>query len=123
MNGNELVNIFFRDLKQYNSTNFKTLETAQLLYSPYTTSSVIHKAFSSAITRYFIFCEKHPEISATDKRILYYKLKLDLVARYFATYPDSELDQLKAFQLELKNYVDCIGGKANDELSAIAVSD
>lgn len=97
----ELVNLFFHDLKSYNSTNFKTIERADLSHE----DATVHKAFSSVVTRYFIFAERHPEISETDKRILYFKLKIDMIARYFSEYPDTNLDLLKAFQLELKQNV------------------
>lgn len=94
----ELTKTFFRDLKQYNSTNFRTIEKADLSID----DATVHKAFSSVVTRYFIFCERHPEISDTEKRILYFKLKIDMIARYFSEYPDTNLDLLKAFQLELR---------------------
>lgn len=97
----ELTTLFFRDLKQYNSTNFKTIQKADLSKD----DPVVHKAFSSAVTRYFIFAERHPEISDTDKKILYFKLKIDMIAQYFTEYPDTNLDLLKAFQLELINHV------------------
>ncbi len=97
----ELTQLFFRDLKSYNSTNFRTIEKADLSKD----DATVHKAFSSVVTRYFIFAERHPEISSEDKRILYFKLKIDMIARYFSEYPDVNLDLLKAFQLELKQYV------------------
>ena len=66
---------------------------------------MVRKSFSSVITRYFIFREKHPEISDVDNKILYYKLKLDQVAKYFSEYPETSTDNLVGFQVELKNYV------------------
>jgi hypothetical protein len=93
---------FFTELKHYNSTNFKTLRTADL---DGTIDTTIRKAFSSVITRYFIFCEKHPELTPTDTHILYYQLKIDMIARYFSIYPNSNSEELKAFQLELQNYL------------------
>lgn len=92
---------FFHELKQYNSTNFKALHTADLS----TQQPVVIKAFSSVITRYFIFCEKHPELSDIEKRVLYFQLKIDMIARFFANYPDTNTDDLIAFQRELKYYV------------------
>jgi len=97
----ELVNIFFRDLKRYNQTNFKTIEKADLSKQ----DATVHKAFSSVVTRYFIFKEKHPEVSEVEHRMLYFKLKLDMVASYFSEYPDTSTDNLVAFQLELKKYI------------------
>lgn len=97
----ELTDCFFSDLHSYNNRNFKTIATADLSVQDATT----HKAFSSAITRYFIFREKHPEISEEEFKILYFVLSLDLVATYFAEYPDTTLDNLVAFQLHVKNYV------------------
>ena len=64
----------------------------------------VHKAFSSVVTRYFIFREKHPEITDEENKILYFKLKLDLVAKYFSEYPETTTDNLVAFQIELRNY-------------------
>lgn len=97
----ELTSTFFKDLKQYNSTNFRTIERAQLDHD----DATVHKAFSSVVTRYFIFSERHPEICSEDKRVLYFKLKIDMIAQYFSEYPDVNLDLLKPFQLELKHYV------------------
>lgn len=100
---------FFIELKRYNSTNFRTLYNAEL---EDTDPSVI-KAFSSVITRFFIFCEKHPELTDVDRRILYYQLKIDMIARFFANYPDTNTDDLIAFQTELKYFVKGNGGDDN----------
>lgn len=113
-----IADLFFHDLKQYNSTNFRTLAQCELSKE----DAVLHKAFSSVITRFFIFSEHHPEISDTQKRILYFKLKIDMIARYFSEYPDTDLDQLRAFQLELQNYVKrCKGGIEDESTDSIAV--
>lgn len=101
LSSTELTNCFFFELHQYNSTNFKNILNADLSKQ----DPVVHKAFSSVVTRYFIFKEKHPEISEAEHNILYFKLKLDLVAKYFSEYPDTSTDNLIAFQIELKNYV------------------
>lgn len=112
LSSTELVHTFFHDLKQYNSTNFRTIEKADLSVA----DSKVHKAFSSVVTRYFIFCEKHSEISEIELRILFFKLKIDLIARYFSEYPEVNTDQLKAFQVELINYIkDTKGGNSSDE--------
>jgi hypothetical protein len=103
MTTNELINLFFSELKRYNQSNFKTLEKADLTTDG--DSPMVRKSFSSVITRYFIFREKHPEISDVDNKILYYKLKLDQVAKYFSEYPETSTDNLVGFQVELKNYV------------------
>lgn len=97
----ELTQLFFRDLKSYNSTNFRTIEKAALRSD----DATVHKAFSSVVTRYFIFAERHPEISDEERRILYFKLKIDMIARYFSEYPDVNLDFLRPFQIELQQYV------------------
>ena len=111
----ELTQTFFRDLKSYNSSNFRTIARADLSHD----DATVHKAFSSVVTRYFIFAERHPEISDEDKRILYFKLKIDMIARYFSEYPDVNIDLLKAFQLELQQYVkESKGGNTLDELNA-----
>lgn len=121
MNSLDLMNLFLKELKTYNSSNFRTLEKADLSVN----DAIVHKAFSSALTRYFIFSEKHPEISDADKRILYFKLKLDMVAKYFSEYPDSSTDLLRAFQLELQQYVadqkqkDLLGGEENGTSVAV----
>ena len=94
--------LFFSDLKQYNSTNFRTL--AQVNVSD-NDNSTLHKSFSSVVTRYFIFREKHPEIDENTMKMLYYKLKIDMVARYFSEYPAASPEDLRPFQIELQNYV------------------
>lgn len=97
----ELTNSFFCDLKKFNATNFKTIERMKLDKD----NATVHKAFSSVVTRYFIFAERHPEISDEEKRILYFKLKIDMIARYFSEYPDVNLDLLRPFQMELQQHV------------------
>ena len=110
----ELTRLFFHDLKNYNSTNFKTIERADLSKD----DATVHKAFSSVVTRYFIFAERHQEISDADKRILYFKLKIDMIARYFSEYPDVNLKLLEAFQLELKQYVRECRGDINESVAS-----
>lgn len=112
----ELTRLFFRELKSYNSTNFRTIQHADLSRQ----NATVHKAFSSVVTRYFIFAERHPEISDSDRRILYFKLKIDMIARYFSDYPDVNLDLLKAFQLELQQYVKENRGEDVDGLQEAA---
>lgn len=97
----ELTELFIADLKRYNSTNFKTIVKADLSKQ----DATVHKAFSSVVTRYFIFREKHPEVSDVEHRMLYFKLTIDKVASYFAEFPDTTTDNLVGFQLELKKYV------------------
>ena len=112
ISSNQLVQLFFKDLKQYNATNFMTIAKADLSKN----DATVHKAFSSVVTRYFIFKERHPEISDVEHNILYFKLKLDLIARYFTDYPDTTTDNLIAFQLELKNYIkESKGGELIEE--------
>lgn len=96
----ELTNMFFKDLKSYNVTNFKTIEKMELGSD----DATLHKSFSSVITRFFIFVERHPELSSADTKMLYYKLKIDMIARYFSQYPATSFDDLKPFQTELRNY-------------------
>lgn len=96
-----LSSLFFHDLKQYNPTNFRTLEKLDLAAD----TPTLHKSCSSVVTRYFIFREKHPEFSDTDMKMLYFQLKIDMIARYFAEYPAASIDDLKPFQTELRNYV------------------
>lgn len=98
---NNLVYQFFSELKQYNGTNFRSMKDADLQNI---TPSII-KTFSSAITRYFIFAEKHPEVSDSELRVLYYRLKLDMIGRFLSNYPKASIDELKPFQLELHNYL------------------
>ena len=97
----KLSELFFSELKHYNGTNFRALKEADLTES--TPADI--KAFSSTITRYFIFVEKHPEISDIELRMLYYQLKLDMVTRFFANYPAADVGELRPFQLELANYL------------------
>lgn len=98
---NNLIQQFFSELKQYNGTNFRSMKDADL----HTATASTLKTFSSAITRYFIFAEKHPEISEGEIRMLYYQLKLDMIGRYLANYPSASIDELKPFQLELHNFL------------------
>ena len=102
MNSNsELVDMFFRELKQYNSTNFKSIERADLNHE----DSKVFKSCSSVVTRYFIFKERHPEIPESDMNRLYYKLRIDMIARYFSEYPAADVSDLVPFQKELIRFV------------------
>lgn len=103
MTTNELINFFFSELHRYNNTNFKTLVEADLKHNG--KDPMVMKAFSSALTRYLIFQEKHPEISDEQNRIIYYKLNFDKIGRYFSEYPEVDPDYLIAFQVELRRYV------------------
>lgn len=97
MNSSELSSLFFSELKQYNKTNYKELRDATFKDNDPST----YKACSSVVTRFFIFAEKHPEISQADLKLVYYKLRIDLIAHYFAEYPAASLDNLRPFQEEL----------------------
>ena len=101
-NSNKLSDLFFKELKQYNTTNFKTLLNANLNHE----DAVVHKACSSVVTRYFIFVEKHPELSESDAKLLYFQARIDMVARYFAEYPVANISDLKPFQDELKRFAE-----------------
>lgn len=96
-----LASLFFSELKQYNSTNFRTLKDADITIE----NAITYKAFSSVVTRFFIFVEKHPELSITDIRMLYFKLKIDMIGRYFSQYPVADYEDLRPFQVELQQYV------------------
>lgn len=122
---NELTNLFFSDLRRFNTTNFKTIAKADLSKQ----DATVHKAFSSVVTRYFIFKEKHPEVTEVEHKMLYFKLKLDMVATYFSEYPDTTTDNLVAFQLELTKYLRDHNntqpdeGEQKDEVKDSSVSD
>ncbi len=102
MANSKLSDLFFKELKQYNTTNFKTLLTADLTKE----DAVVHKACSSVVTRYFIFIEKHPELSESDAKLLYFQARVDMVARYFAEYPVSNISDLQPFQDELRRFAE-----------------
>lgn len=114
----DLSSLFFHDLKKYNVTNFKCIEKADLSKE----DAMVHKALSSVVTRFFIFQERHPEISAQDMRILYFKLRIDAIARYFAEYPASSYEDLRLFQYELQKYAKAARGEdeENDTESIVA---
>lgn len=114
MTTNELITLFFSELKRYNSSNFKTLEKADL--SRDGDSPMVRKSFSSVLTRFNIFCEKHPEINTVDTKIMYYKLGLDKIGLYFSEYPDTTTDNFIGFQVELRNYV-----KAHNEADEVEI--
>lgn len=99
----ELQDLFFKDLKSYNSTNFRTLIKTDLKNNR--DAAVVNKAFSSIVTRYFIFKEKHAgELTESEFNILYFKLKIDLISDYFSKYPDSDICTLISFQDQVKQY-------------------
>ena len=98
-----LQDMFFKDLKSYNNTNFRTLVRTDL-DSP-VNMAVVHKAFSSVVTRYFIFREKHEgELTEAEFNLLYFQLKIDLISQYFSQYPESDVSTLKSFQSQIREY-------------------
>lgn len=123
MNSNiDLSSMFFTELKRYNLTNFRTIAKAELVAD----DATVHKAFSSVVTRFFIFREKHPELSQVDGNILYFKLKIDMIARYFSEYPASNIEELRPFQLELLHYMKTTKhekGVDSDESTAASIQD
>ena len=98
----ELTSLFFHDLKQFNSTNFKTIERADLTDE----NPKVFKSMSSVVTRYFIFRERHPDIAESEMKMLYYRLRIDMIARYFSEYPAANISDLLPFQQELKRFVE-----------------
>ena len=48
---------------------------------------------------------EHPDITEVEVRLLWFQLKLDMVARCLAKYPVGTLDDFKPFQVELQTYV------------------
>ena len=98
----ELIEMFFRELKQYNSTNFKSIEKADINDE----DPKVFKSCSSVVTRYFIFKERHPEIPESDMNRLYYKLRIDMIARYFSEYPAADISDLIPFQKELIRFTE-----------------
>lgn len=114
----ELVQTFFHDLKRYNATNFRTIEKADLSVE----DATVHKSCSSVVTRYFIFRERHPEIPESDMKMLYFKLRIDMIARYFSEYPAASLEDLRPFQTELRRYVkDTKDGEEHASTSTLTV--
>ena len=100
-----LQDMFFKDLKSYNNTNFRTLLRADLFSDG--NMSTVHKAFSSVVTRYFIFREKHAgELTDSEFNLLYFQLKLDLISQYFSEYPNSDISTLASFQQQIREYND-----------------
>lgn len=92
-----IVDMFFKDMRDFNKNNFKSIHTADLT----NVDLNVYKSFSSIVTRYFIFCDKHPEVSEEMKKLLFYKLKIDLIARFYVNYPVGDVEDLRAFKREL----------------------
>ena len=97
---NDIITKFFKALKHYNLSNFKTLLNVDVKNC----DTTLLKSFSSVITRYFIFKEHHPEYSETELNMLYFKLRIDLIARYFSEYPSAQSEDLEIFQAELRRF-------------------
>lgn len=96
----EIAELFLSELKKYNNTNFRSFEHADLsLEDP-----KVLKSCSSVITRFFIFSERHPEISVQELKMVYYQLNIDCIARYFANYPSASYEDLIPFQEELQKF-------------------
>ncbi len=92
--------MFFKELKEYNPTNFRAILRSDLS-NP---GPGIYKTFSSVVTRYFIFCEHHPEVDPVTLRILFFDVGIDTIAAYFAAYDNSDLTNLIEFQNKLIDF-------------------
>lgn len=92
--------MFFKELKEYNPTNFRAILRSDLSIP----SPGIYKTFSSVVTRYFIFCEHHPEVDPVTLRILFFDVGIDTIASYFAEYDNSDLTNLIEFQNKLIDF-------------------
>lgn len=102
MECNALKEMFLQELKRYNPNNFNRLIKTDLSSE----SPEALKCYSSAVTRYFIFAENHPEIPREDLNLLYYLLRIDLVAKYFSEYPAAKLEYLRIFQSDLSKFIE-----------------
>lgn len=120
MTTNELINFFFFELKKFNTNNFKTLKTADLKNNG--DDPLVRKAFSSVLTRFNLFCEKHPEIDDVSIKIMYYKLGLDKIGQYFSEFPETSTDNFVTFQVELRKYVKSLEGTEEEETNEQVVS-
>ena len=112
---NDTLDLFFHDLKKYNSTNYRHICGCDLT----NIDSTAFKAFSSVVTRYFIFVEKHPELSDIDAKMLYFQAKIDLVAKYFSEYPMSDPSKLKPFKDIFDKYIDIHEEDSYEQLAAV----
>lgn len=92
--------MFFKELKEYNPTNFRAILRSDLSKP----GPGIYKTFSSVVTRYFIFCEHHPEVDPITLRILFFDAGIDTIAAYFASYNNSDLTDLIEFQNKLVEF-------------------
>ena len=97
-----VIDMFFCDMKDFNKNNFKSIHTADLSKLDINA----YKSFSSIVTRYFIFCDKHPELSEEMKKLLFYRLKIDLIARFYTNYPAGNVEDLNAFKSELDQSIE-----------------
>lgn len=102
----ELSDLFFQDLKKFNSNNFNILNRCDLSENIY--DARVYKSFSSVITRFFIFAEKHTDLTEYEIRLLYFKLEIDMIAKYFSMFldPGIKVDWLRPFQNELRNFIE-----------------
>ena len=78
--------MFMEETRHYNSTNFRKLRTCLDISHP-VLNQPTWKALTSLTTRYWLFIEKHPELTESDRHMLYFLLGIDRIGKLMASYP------------------------------------
>jgi len=87
-------------IRGYNSTNWRKLVTAIKDEAP-SLNQPTWKALSSLVTRYWLFVEKNPAMSESDRHMLYYILGIDRIGKLIATYPRCKDEDYRSLQEQL----------------------
>jgi hypothetical protein len=97
---NDYSKMFFNMTRGHNSTNWRKLVAAFQDETP-TLNQPTWKALSSLVTRYWLFIEKNPDMSESDRHMLYYILGIDRIGKLIATHPRCSDEDFRSLQEQL----------------------
>jgi hypothetical protein len=102
---NDYSKMFFDMTRGHNSTNWGKLVVAIKTETP-SLNQPTWKALSSLVTRYWLFIEKHPDMSESDCHMLYYILGIDRIGKLISTYPRYSEEDFRSLQEQLRPIIE-----------------
>jgi len=96
--------MFMEETRHYNVTNFRRLRSCLEVPRP-VLDQPTWKALTSLVTRYWIFAEKHPEMTASDRNMLYFLIGLDRIGKLMACHPRCDDEEFKGLAEQLLSVI------------------
>jgi hypothetical protein len=92
--------MFMNITQHYNSTNWRKLVNCVKSETP-VLDQPTWKALTSLSTRYWLFVEKNPEMSESDRHMLYFLIGMDRIGKLMATFPRCSDEDFRSLQEQL----------------------